>query len=54
MRAGRCTMVRAYQRPYEAEAARVRLARAGVSAFGFLVDVIYNLDVVEPGPVIVP
>jgi hypothetical protein len=39
--------------PFGAGPHTVRI-RGGASALGLLVDVIYNLDVVEPGPVIVP
>ena len=40
-------------KPFAAGPHTVRI-RGGASALGLLVDVIYNLDVVEPGPVIVP
>lgn len=40
-------------KPFAAGPHTVRI-RGGASALGLLVDVIYNLDVVEPGPVILP
>jgi hypothetical protein len=39
-------------KPFAAGQHTIRI-RGGERALGFLVDVIYNLDVVEPGPVIV-